>query len=160
MNIKAMLEAQKRLDQANFDKAGITEYPLEEVKIAYRVELGEALQEAKFWKYWKKSKGEVDREKLLEELADCLHFALSLEMYYQGDYYESNQYDITIRDATKYDIFKIVNCCFESDYNNEMYFILENTTALGLKLGFTLKELEQAYWDKNKINWNRVNSDY
>lgn len=157
MNIKAMLEAQKELDQANFEKAGITEYPLEEVKIAYRVELGEALQEAKFWKYWKKSKGEVDREKLLEELADCLHFALSLEnkekfKYMQMDSGFENS-DFT--GLKKMDIYKVIDDCFEVCCS-----VLIDTVALGLKLGFTLEELEQAYWHKNKINWDRVNSDY
>ena len=66
MNIKKMLEAQKKLDEANLKKAGIKEYPLEEVKTAYRVELGELLQEWKQFKFWKLSKGEIDREKLLE----------------------------------------------------------------------------------------------
>lgn len=155
MNIKAMLEAQKELDQANFEKAGITEYPLEEVKIAYRVELGEALQEAKFWKYWKKSKGEVDREKLLEELADCLHFALSLENYNPSKIITSNFLNYWIEDGEGTEIYETLDSCFECDD-----WVLIYTVRLIIQLGFTLKELEKAYWDKNKINWNRVNSDY
>lgn len=160
MNIKAMLQAQKELDQANFDKAGITEYPFKEMKIAYRVELGEALQEAKFWKYWKKSKGEVNREKLLEELADCLHFALSLDNY-EGIINEEEIY-IEDFDDWEEDINEIVDSCFCFGYDkfNEYGYTNCITIVLGLKLGFTLEELEQAYWDKNKINWNRVNSDY
>ena len=86
MNIKKMLEAQKKLDEANLKKGGIEEYPIEEVKTAYRVELGELLQEWKGFKYWKLSKGEIDREKLLEEWADCCHFALSLENKEHDDY--------------------------------------------------------------------------
>ena len=79
MNIKKMLEAQKELDAALFQKGGLKEYPMEQIKTAYRVELGEALQEWKAFKYWKKNKGIIDINKLLEEIADCLHFALSLE---------------------------------------------------------------------------------
>ena len=79
MNIKKMLEAQKELDAALFQKGGLKEYPIEQIKTAYRVELGEALQEWKSFKYWKKNKGIIDINKLLEEIADCLHFALSLE---------------------------------------------------------------------------------
>lgn len=157
MNIKAMLEAQKELDQANFEKAGITEYPLEEVKIAYRVELGEALQEAKFWKYWKKSKGEVDREKLLEELADCLHFALSLQSYKCrrfGYEFTFDEEDLCIIDRMKK---QRIGFLIDRLFN---YPELVYNFALGVKLGFTLEELEQAYWDKNKINWDRVNGDY
>ena len=40
------------------------------------------------------------------------------------------------------------------------YKILENTLKLGLKLGYTLEELEQAYWKKNKINWERIKNHY
>ena len=51
MNIKKMLEAQKELDAALFKKGGLKEYPIEQIKTAYRVELGEALQEWKSFKY-------------------------------------------------------------------------------------------------------------
>ena len=53
MNIKKMLEAQKELDKANMEKSGLTEYPLDMVQTAYRVELGELLQEWKQFKFWK-----------------------------------------------------------------------------------------------------------
>lgn len=159
MNIKKMLETQKRLDQANFDKAGITEYPLEEVKIAYRVELGEALQEAKFWKYWKKSKGEVDREKLLEELADCLHFAFSLSTHINGinchEDMDSDCFEVceNIEEANR-----IANKCFKLHLHGK--YVIYDTIDLAIKMGFTLEELEKAYYRKNKINWDRVNSNY
>ena len=53
MDIKKMLEAQKELDKANMEKGGLTEYPLDMVQTAYRVELGELLQEWKQFKFWK-----------------------------------------------------------------------------------------------------------
>ena len=61
------------------EKGGLTEYPLDMVQTAYRVELGELLQEWKQFKFWKLNKGEIDRDKMLEEWADCMHFALSLD---------------------------------------------------------------------------------
>lgn len=155
MNIKKMLETQKKLDEANLKKAGIEEYPIEEVKTAYRVELGELLQEWKQFKFWKLSKGEIDREKLIEEWADCCHFALSLEneFYPEGvSAYYSYSYEIS--SYQNFDIYLLIDNCFTGETN------LENTIALGLKLGFTLEELEQAYYRKNKINWDRVNSNY
>ena len=50
MNIKKMLEAQKELDSALFQKGGLKEYPRKQIKTAYRVELGEVLQEWKLFK--------------------------------------------------------------------------------------------------------------
>lgn len=162
MNIKKMLEAQKELDKANMEKGGLTEYPLDMVQTAYRVELGELLQEWKQFKYWKLNKGEIDREKMLEEWADCMHFALSLENYNICP--NEGYYDYIAKhaeeDVEKYlyaenDIYIVLKRCF-TDFD----YIVEYTIILGLKLGFTLEELEQAYWKKNKINWERIEGGY
>lgn len=147
MNIKKMLEAQKELDKANMEKSGLTEYPLEMVQTAYRVELGELLQEWKQFKFWKLNKGEIDREKMLEEWADCMHFALSL--------FIQEEIEEDISEYCSYlETYEIIERCFN------LYFVLENTLALGLKLGYTLEELEKAYWRKNKINWERIEGGY
>ena len=147
MDIKKMLEAQKELDKANMKKGGLTEYPLEMAQTAYRVELGELLQEWKQFKYWKLNKGEIDREKMLEEWADCMHFALSL--------FIQEEIEEDISEYCSYlETYEIIERCFN------LYFVLENTLALGLKLGYTLEELEKAYWKKNKINWGRIEGGY
>ena len=147
MDIKKMLEAQKELDKANMKKGGLTEYPLEMAQTAYRVELGELLQEWKQFKYWKLNKGEIDREKMLEEWADCMHFALSL--------FIQEEIEEDISEYCSYlETYEIIERCFN------LYFVLENTLALGLKLGYTLEELEKAYWKKNKINWERIENNY
>ena len=150
MNIKKMLKTQKELDAALFEKGGLKEYPIEQIKTAYRVELGEALQEWKSFKYWKKNKGIIDINKLLEELSDCLHFALSLESEIKNYNYKEvfKYYD-------KYDLYEIIDKCF-TIYGS----VLEDTIALGLKLGFTLDQLEEAYYKKNKINWDRIANNY
>ena len=150
MNIKKMLKTQKELDAALFEKGGLKEYPVEQIKTAYRVELGEALQEWKSFKYWKKNKGIIDINKLLEELSDCLHFALSLENEIKNYNYEEvfKYYD-------KYDLYEIIDKCF-TIYGT----VLGDTIALGLKLGFTLDQLEEAYYKKNKINWDRIANNY
>ena len=154
MNIKKMLEAQKELDAALFQKGGLKEYPIEQIKTAYRVELGEALQEWKSFKYWKKNKGIIDINKLLEEIADCLHFALSLENDIKNyGFKEVTEEEFKCYD--KYDLYKIIDKCFII-YRS----VLGDTIALGLKLGFTLDQLEEAYYKKNKINWDRIANNY
>ena len=163
MDIKKMLEAQKELDKANMKKGGLTEYPLDMVQTAYRVELGELLQEWKQFKFWKLNKGEIDREKMLEEWADCMHFALSLEKSKrccddEGYYNYLSRHiekDVEEHFSKKGNIYTLIDRCF-TDFD----FLLESTLALGLKLGYTLEELEQAYWKKNKINWERIERGY
>ena len=158
MDIKKMLQAQKELDKANFKKGGVDEYPLQQVKTAYRVELGELLNEWQGFKFWKANKV-IDRDKMVEEWADCMHFALSLESYLceakeeeeSPDEFECDDFNCLEFDSE----YKVINDCF-SIISTRMI----DTVALGLKLGFTLKELEQAYWNKYKINWERVNNGY
>ena len=156
MDIKKMLEAQKELDKANIKKGGLTEYPLDMVQTAYRVELGELLQEWKQFKFWKINKGEIDREKMLEEWADCMHFALSLDNnIYKCESYADDDFRRAVEDEKILDIYKVINDCFSANM-----FTLSCVIALGLKLGYTLEELEQAYWRKNKINWERIEGGY
>ena len=150
MNIKKMLKSQKELDAALFEKGGLKEYPIEQIKTAYRVELGEALQEWKSFKYWKKNKGIIDINKLLEEIADWLHFALSLE-----DEIRNYNYEVVFKHYDEYDLYEIIDNCF-TIYGT----VLGNTIALGLKLGFTPDQLEEAYYKKNKINWDRIANNY
>ena len=155
MDIKKMLEAQKELDKANMKKGGLTEYPLEMVQTAYRVELGELLQEWKQFKFWKINKGEIDRDKMLEEWADCMHFALSLDNnIYKCESY-TDDFRRAVEDEKILDIYKVIDDCFIVSM-----FTLSCVIALGLKLGYTLEELEQAYWRKNKINWERIEGGY
>ncbi len=154
MDIKKMLEAQKELDKANMKKGGLTEYPLDMVQTAYRVELGELLQEWKQFKFWKINKGEIDRAKMLEEWADCMHFALSLENCWGLELEDDIEYRIKIEECIN-DIYGICEECFKAND-----WVLKYTIALGLKLDYTLEELEQAYWKKNKINWERIEGGY
>ena len=154
MNIKKMLKAQKELDTSLFQKGGLKKYPIDQIKTAYRVELGEALQEWKLFKYWKKNKGITDINKLLEEVADCLHFALSLEGEIKNHIFEEVTEE-EFKDYDKYDLYDILDECF-TIYST----VLGDTIALGLKLGFTLDQLEEAYYKKNKINWDRIANNY
>ena len=163
MNIKKMLCAQKELDDIWIKRANLAEYPFKMAITAYRVELGELLQEWKQFKYWKMNKGEVQRDEMLKEWADCMHFALSLDynnypLYYTEHYNEIliNHLEKFIKNIETWDIYLILNSCF---YAGKVK-ILENTLKLGLKLGYTLEELEQAYWKKNKINWERIKNNY
>ena len=156
MDIKKMLEAQKELDKANMGKGGLTEYPLDMVQTAYRVELGELLQEWKQFKFWKLNKGEIDRENMLEEWADCMHFALSLDYnIYKYIVLDENAFWNCVNHEKSIDIYHSINDCFTISL-----FTLPYTIALGLKLGYTLEELEKAYWKKNKINWERIEGGY
>ncbi|MBN3377639.1 hypothetical protein CF088_05395 [Clostridium botulinum] len=78
VNLRDLLKKQEELDGIILERAGIKKYPYESMKLALLVELGELANEVQSFKHWKQHK-EINRENVLEEFADCLHLALSLE---------------------------------------------------------------------------------
>ena len=80
-NLEQLLNNQRDLDNKFKEKMGFDKIDTALIKIAYLDEVGELIHELKpLWCYWKKSQKEVDKQRVLEELADCLHFALSYEL--------------------------------------------------------------------------------
>lgn len=162
LDLKKLLNMQKELDKTIFKNSDITKYPLEKVKLALLVELGELANEDKCFKYWKKHK-EIDKERVLDEFADCLHFALSLEN-------EFHQINYTIRDIEEA-YSKSIKCVanedektieflqtFELVINEDDYLLA--VISIGVAIGITLNEIEQAYLAKNKVNYERQNNGY
>lgn len=96
---------------------------------------------------------------LLEEYADVLHFALSvgLELGYMIEsvyLLEKSPKTITERFTTLtvgYGILGMQSHHVEDSYRD----LFAGTIRLGLKLGFTLEQIEEAYYTKNEINHDR-----
>jgi dimeric dUTPase (all-alpha-NTP-PPase superfamily) len=162
MDLTKMLADQKKLDEEILKNAGIKKYPLENIRVALLVELGELCNEDKTFKYWKKHR-EVNRERLLDEFADCLHFALSLENYY----HENSVFQCDIDEAIKVrknshptneEIVEemISTFRFVMVENN----ILRGVISFGIALGITDEEMEQAYYKKHKENYKRQQEGY
>src|SRR5699024_324719 len=109
---------------------------------------------------------------LLEEYVDCLHFILSIgnDLGYnditeewiseQGDYSEETTTDtfiLLLEHAA--DVYTYQKA--HQQYMYETLFLA--FIALGLDerhLGFTWQQIEQAYYEKNKINHERQASGY
>ena len=68
------IEITARAKQAS----GLSEIPVEDVMMWLLAETGEALNEAKFFKYCRNK--DINREKLVEELVDCLFMFLELSI--------------------------------------------------------------------------------
>lgn len=108
---------------------------------------------------------------LLEEYVDVLHFSLSIGNDVFGELSDENIKEI-LEDSRKTDeassvitTFIILNSCatvlaeYEFgyvDYRNFMTILLN----LGLLLGFTEEQIEEAYWKKYEINKQRQRDGY
>ena len=77
-DIKELLKRQAMLDKKFDEKKTPRKRDKNKIHIAYFAELGELLQELKSeWNYWKNGTDKPDKQKVLEEMSDCLHFLLS-----------------------------------------------------------------------------------
>ena len=158
--LKELLEMQKTLDTNIFKQKGIKDYPLENMKIALFVELGELMNELPtHFKHWKATAVD-NREKALVEYVDCLHFALSVT--YHQNLYNTNDmmkkwhdYEELSKEADEYAITEILENIVTSRLTK-----LHHLLILGNKLGFTWEEIYEAYKKKNQINYERLSSNY
>ncbi|MEY8001566.1 dUTP diphosphatase [Clostridium sp. Mt-5] len=164
MDIRQMLADQKNLDDEILSNAGIKEYPLKNMQLALLVELGELANEWQGFKHWKKHK-EINMDKLLEEFADCLHFALSLQNNLDTEEFSfehiQNSYDLMNAIEGSASISKLfIDAYIEISANIKNTSLLLVIIALGLNLGITGEQMEQAYYKKNKVNYKRQREGY
>lgn len=118
----------------------------------------------------------------LKRLADCFHFAMSYyineNLPYCDKYNTDTWYTDTLEDWTDNLAFEIVtelepNPYFNSfsleKYRDEVEHIISFRSAVDLPLGvfaisklcrFSFNELIEAYKEKNKTNWERLENGY
>lgn len=110
-----------------------------------------------------------ERNLLLEEYVDCLHFILSIGNDVYGGL-NGAQIREVLRDAEESDetvniesTFIVLFSCVPGvllgvyfEYRNVLTIFLN----LGLQLGFTWEQIEQAYYSKNKENFARQERGY
>ena len=161
MNLKVIFEKQIKLDETLHNNViNPKEKNLREKEIiALLVELGEFANEVKLFKYWKKHK-EINQTKMLEEFADGIHFLTSLATEFHVDY-EINvikkSIDFCLQLAYVYKIFiKLFKHCTKKLIKKAYGAYL----GLGEIVNITYEKIETAYFDKNEVNFKRIENNY
>lgn len=154
MDWNSLLEKQRLLDETILGNIGLEEYTINKIKTAFMVEVCELANEVQDFKYWKLSKV-IDTARVLDEWADCFHFALSIYNY-RG--YNIHFTKVRIP-RLKIHLPSWTDIAVPRNKQAEM-FLCERLIAKGLELGFTEQELFNAYLVKNEINYNRIASKY
>jgi dimeric dUTPase (all-alpha-NTP-PPase superfamily) len=162
MNITNLLETQKELDIAIAKNLGIEDDfnsvgMVDDRIFALKVELGELANEVAFFKYWKQSHI-INQAATIEELADVLHFVLSVG--------NSRKYTfIKEIDPIQWDLVPIgrlfiyiMENAFDS--SGKWKNAIEQLFCIGIKLGYSEAEIVQAYNDKNQENYARQSRGY
>lgn len=108
---------------------------------------------------------EYMRNPLLEEYVDCLHFILSIGLELEMDnadcwFVENNVRVFQYKDIINQFIFMQGSLAelHQGDYEYDDLFY--ELLGLGEMLGFTWDQIETAYYEKNKINHERQNTNY
>lgn len=167
---KEMFDLQRKFDQHVFDNDNNVECYDDifdrNLAMAILDEVGEVNHELKKeWCYWKKSQKPVNREKLLEELVDVLHFILQEKIKHK-----------TIRGSLTHLRFRLENDCLLDihifdlvPFQNEngiddstlIFPALDWFYSCAVnKLGFTWQEVYEAYKKKNAENHKRQENGY
>lgn len=100
------------------------------------------------------------RNPLLEEYVDCLHFILSIgnDCQFDGDFYYTSHKD-SVLEQFNY-LFNKIGDFYLYRTTGNYTSVFNYFLALGDFLGFTWEQIEQAYYEKNKINHERQESGY
>lgn len=152
-NLRAI---QRDLDNSIMIPRGLT-YSLtfERRKMAALVELGETANEVRFFKFWS-TKGPSDRSVILEELVDVLHFVLSLINAVGEDIGRVDPWMVGKVDECFMALYRIIPQ-FGKGQSYNMACLFE---GLCVALGFDPSEIEDAYMEKNRVNYKRQEEGY
>jgi dimeric dUTPase (all-alpha-NTP-PPase superfamily) len=166
LNLKKLFEMQKALDNHIRNEHDLVDaYLVKEKTLALLVELGELANETRCFKFWS-NKPASDKHVILEEFVDGLHFVITLCIDREISIHNANCLYISYRpNGDLIDDFlalykQIVIFREELNSEKELEKLLDQYVSFGIKLGFTWEQIEQAYFEKNKVNHQRQENGY
>lgn len=187
MILKELFKAQKELDERIIQEHNLQgKDEFNKKVVAFIVEVGELANEIRFFKFWS-GKPASPREVILDEYADCCHFILSIGNDLSknvGNIIQNHDYKNNINyEGLTEDFIRIINdMCnikrlrddlknknevqselykFKNELCTDLYIeTFERLLMLGYKLGFSWKDIENGYYKKHSINFQRQANNY
>lgn len=186
MNLNSLFPKQKELDKHIVKEKGLEGQNLLKKKtVALICELYECVNEIKMFKYWKQDSKPRTRalrmhdiglskiknaeitnlesyvyNPMLEEYVDLLHFSLSIANdlgYHEHKYIHTDGTDLN---DLVLGITNIATIIPQSREAHHISTLINNVIQLGYQLGFTEKDVLDAYDSKNEVNYNRQQNGY
>ncbi|MFJ7727173.1 dUTP diphosphatase [Neobacillus sp. NPDC097160] len=163
MQLEKLFQMQKALDTHIEEKHQLQNEDLFDRKVlALLVEIGELANETRCFKFWS-VKPSSAKEVILEEFVDGVHFILSLGIECG---FEQKPVVLEARDsplnATEQflSVYEWITIFQKSRSLEDYRRIVESYFQLASLLGFKNEEIEQAYFDKNEVNYQRQQNNY
>ncbi|WP_042459573.1 dUTP diphosphatase [Neobacillus dielmonensis] len=163
MNLTKLFGMQQALDQHIEEKHQLQESDLFSRKVlALLVEVGELANETKCFKFWS-VKPSSPKDVILEEFVDGVHFILSLgiECGFDRKNFEVNAL-ASSKDVTEQFLYlyKTINDFQQSKSFEDYVTVMGTYLQLGTLLEISETEMEQAYFAKNEVNYQRQANNY
>ncbi|MHA6252069.1 dUTP diphosphatase [Oceanobacillus sp. CAU 1775] len=128
--------------------------------LALLVELGELANETRCFKFWSTKKRSAD-DVVLAEYVDGIHFLLSIGLAKSYRYEDTKLQPSELSETEQFNNIFLKAAFFKENPNKEKYNeLFTEYLKLGQLLGFTEEAIQQAYFVKNEINFERQNSGY
>lgn len=163
MQLEKLFLMQKGLDSFIEGKHQLEQEDLFSRKIlALLVEIGELANETRCFKFWS-LKPSSEKKVILEEFVDGIHFILSLgiECGFDKENIEIEVLDSSLSTTEQFIHIYHKVCVFQKSRNiNDYTEIFQLYLQLATMLGMTYEEMEQAYIQKNEVNYKRQHNNY
>lgn len=158
-----LFEMQKELDtyiENNHDLSKVNLF--QQKHLALLVELGELANETRCFKFWS-TKPRNDQQVILEEYVDVLHFLMSIGIE-NGFIYQTEgkieQEETLTESECFYQVYAKAVAYREKTTNENYQQLFWWSLQLGNLLGFSDKDIQKAYLEKNQVNYQRQDQGY
>ena len=161
MNLQNLFKMQEELDRYIEETQKINEDVFRKKGLALMIELAELANETRCFKFWSQ-KGPSDRNVILEEYVDSIHFLLSLGIEKNLNMLEEWPERVSVSDLTELFLGtqrEILD--FLEDYSMTNYQDLWSWYGgIAEELGFSYEDIYEAYLAKNQTNYDRQKEGY
>lgn len=160
MELQPLYAIQKNVDHVIAENLGIDIHSIENVDKrvhAFKVEVSEFSNETGWFKYWKQSH-KMNRSRTLEELADCMAFLLSVGISRNYTFVKT-LHPFVWKKVPLGTLFRYLDKT-DLDSSGKWKAAFEHLISIGLKLGFSVAEMEVMYYTKSGINIERQMNNY
>jgi dimeric dUTPase (all-alpha-NTP-PPase superfamily) len=161
LHLSDIRQLQSELDEQIMTNHKVTRPQTQTRRIlALLVEIGELANETRCFKFWSFKKAS-EKEVLLEELGDCVHFTISLGIDLKDD---ASEMAFDSREASLSEQF--IDWMDEvsrlkTSFNIEQYrIVLSYIGSVALAMGFEAQDVYDFYVKKNEINHHRQQNNY
>jgi dimeric dUTPase (all-alpha-NTP-PPase superfamily) len=163
LDLLHLFKLQKELDERILKEHNLEPKKLlKEKMLALLVEVGELANETRCFKYWS-NKPSSEREVVLEEYVDGLHFILSIGIDLGVDknflFYKCSQANKEVVQMFLDVYSKVIRFHDQPSITNYIE-LFTSYLRLGQALEFSQEEIEQAYLSKNEVNHQRQTQGY